>query len=101
MYVWTRLFWVGWRLGCCCFDFLRFEVVVEAEAAEALAVERAEVVEVYAAGVGAVQGDAGDVEVGHDLEDDVLVAVAERRAEGICRVGGRRSVEHDRLLAGF
>ena len=39
--------------------------------------------------------------VWHDLEDDVLVAVAEGGAEGIGGVGGGGAVEHDGPVAGL
>ncbi len=46
-----------------------------------------------------VQRDAGELAVGHDLEDDVLVAVAEGGAERVGGVGGGGAVEHDGPVA--
>ena len=37
-----------------------------------------------------IESDAGDVEVWHDFENDVLVAVAESRTERVRRVRRRR-----------
>ncbi len=51
-----------------------------------------------APGVGAVQRDAGQVAVGHHLEDDVLVAVAERRPERIGRVRRRGPEREEEML---
>ncbi len=46
-----------------------------------------------------VEGDAGQLAVGHHLEDDVLIAVAEGGAEGVGGVGGGGPVEHDGAIA--
>lgn len=47
-----------------------------------------------------VDAQRGDVVVGHHLEDDVLVAVAEGAAEGVGGVGRAGPVQHDGPLAG-
>ena len=48
---------------------------------------------------GEVEGHGSNVPVWHDLEDDVLVAIAECGSEGVGGVGGAGPVEDHRSLA--
>lgn len=51
-------------------------------------------------GCARVQRHRGNVIVRHHLEDYVLVAVAERRPERICRVRRTGAMQHDGTIAG-
>lgn len=48
-----------------------------------------------------VESEAGQVTVGHDLEDDVLIAIAKGGSERVGRVGGRGPIEDHGSLTGL